>query len=196
MVVAARAIILTGYSDRLHTRSTGTREMSADGIALAACRRDARQHGNAVVAHQRHCPSALVATDAGYRPMLGSRNRHAWATPPGGFFNQRQDDPLAFGPYTQLKALAKQVRAGKARYDGSHYAGFDHCDAAEVDACTTYGKTYRQLGLAFPTVVGPRSSLSAGRDRRRYKTMRSSVPKLYVAGGLVATVMGCRARHL
>ena len=36
VVVAARAVILaTGYSDRLHTRSTGTREMSADGIALA-----------------------------------------------------------------------------------------------------------------------------------------------------------------
>jgi aspartate oxidase len=27
--------LATGYSDRLHTRSTGTREMSADGIALA-----------------------------------------------------------------------------------------------------------------------------------------------------------------
>jgi len=34
--VIARAVILaTGYSDRLHTRSTGTREMSADGIAMA-----------------------------------------------------------------------------------------------------------------------------------------------------------------
>jgi succinate dehydrogenase/fumarate reductase flavoprotein subunit len=36
VVVLARAVILaTGYSDRLYTRSTGTREMSGDGIALA-----------------------------------------------------------------------------------------------------------------------------------------------------------------
>src|SRR5437764_14495680 len=33
--VMARAVILaTGYSDRLHTRSTGTREMTADGVVL------------------------------------------------------------------------------------------------------------------------------------------------------------------
>ena len=34
--VQARAVVLaTGYSDRLHKRSTATREMSADGIAMA-----------------------------------------------------------------------------------------------------------------------------------------------------------------
>ncbi len=89
------------------------------------------------------------------------------------FFNQQQDDPLAFGPYTvQLKALAKQVRAGKARYDGGYYAGFDHCDAAEVDAYTTYGKTYRQLGLRFPEQLvetAVTAALPAGRDRRRHR---------------------------
>ena len=67
------------------------------------------------------------------------------------FFNQQQDDPLAYGPYTvQLKALAKQVHAGKARYDGGYYAGFDHCDPGEVEAYTSYGKGFRQLGLRFP----------------------------------------------
>jgi aspartate oxidase len=36
IVVRAPAVVLaTGYSDRLYTRSTGTREMSADGIAMA-----------------------------------------------------------------------------------------------------------------------------------------------------------------
>src|SRR3954465_15031564 len=35
LVVEARAVVMaTGYSDRLHKRSTGTREMSADGIAM------------------------------------------------------------------------------------------------------------------------------------------------------------------
>ena len=64
-------------------------------------------------------------------PMLGSEKSARMVNSAGEeFFNQQQDDPLAYGPYTvQLKALAKQVHAGKARYDGGYYAGFDHCDA-------------------------------------------------------------------
>ena len=64
------------------------------------------------------------------------------------FFNQQEDDPLAFGPYTvQLKHLVKQVRAGKARFDGGYYSGFDHVDPAEVDAYTTYAKLFKQLAF-------------------------------------------------
>ena len=65
-------------------------------------------------------------------PMLGSEKSARMVNSAGEeFFNQQQDDPLAYGPYTvQLKALAKQVHAGKARYDGGYYAGFDHCDRA------------------------------------------------------------------
>jgi succinate dehydrogenase/fumarate reductase flavoprotein subunit len=104
------------------------------------------------------------------------------------FFNQQQDDPLAFGPYTvQLKALAKQVRAGKARYEGGYFAGFDHCDAAEVDAYTTYGKTYRQLGLRFPEQLVETAVTSHYRQGGidvDTATMRSSVPGLYIAGGV------------
>lgn len=40
------------------------------------------------------------------------------------FFNQQVDAPIAYGPYTvQLKALARQIRAGKASYEGGYYAG-------------------------------------------------------------------------
>ena len=104
------------------------------------------------------------------------------------FFNQQNDDPLAFGPYTvQLKALAKQVHAGKARYDGGYYAGFDHCDAAEVEAYTTYGKTFRQLGLKFPDQLVETAVTSHYRQGGidvDTATMRSSIPGLYVAGGV------------
>ena len=122
-------------------------------------------------------------------PMLGSEKSARMVNSDGEeFFNQQQDDPLAFGPYTvQLKALAKQVHAGKARYDGGYFAGFDHCDAAEVDAYTTYGKSFRQLGLRFPQDAGRnrRSRRITGRaaSTSTRKTMRSSVPGLYVAGG-------------
>jgi succinate dehydrogenase/fumarate reductase flavoprotein subunit len=192
IVVAARAVILaTGYSDRLHIRSTGTREMSADGIALAwrvgatLVNMEMQWWHTNDIAH----PPSWQRMQVYPNPMLGSEKSARMVNAAGEeFFNQQQDDPLAFGPYTvQLKALAKQVRAGKARYDGGYYAGFDHCDAAEVDAYTTYGKTYRQLGLRFPEQLVETAVTSHYRQGGidvDTETMRSSVPGLYVAGGL------------
>jgi succinate dehydrogenase/fumarate reductase flavoprotein subunit len=122
-------------------------------------------------------------------PMLGSDKSARMVNSAGEeFFNQQQDDPLAYGPYTvQLKALARQVHAGKARYDGGYFAGFDHCDPREVDAYTTYGKSYRQLGLRFPEELVEAAVTAHYRQGGidvDTETMRSSVPGLYVAGGL------------
>ena len=155
VVVRARAVVLaTGYSDRLHQRSTGTREMSADGLAMAW-----RAGATMVNMEMQWWHTNDIADPPSWQrmqvypnPMLGSEKSARMVNSAGEeFFNQQNDDPLAFGPYTvQLKALVKQVHAGKARYDGGYYAGFDHCDANEVEAYTTYGKTFRQLGLKFP----------------------------------------------
>ena len=192
VVVLARAVILaTGYSDRLHTRSTGTREMSGDGIAMAW-----RLGATLVNLEMQWWHTNDIADPPSWQrmqvypnPMLGSEKSARMVNSAGEeFFNQQQDDPLAYGPYTvQLKALTKQVHAGKARYDGGYFAGFDHCDAAEVDAYTTYGKSYRQLGLRFPEDLVETAVTAhyrqGGIDVDTH-TMRSSVPGLYVAGGV------------
>jgi succinate dehydrogenase/fumarate reductase flavoprotein subunit len=192
VVVLARAVILaTGYSDRLHMRSTGTREMSGDGIAMAW-----RAGATLVNMEMQWWHTNDIADPPSWQrmqvypnPMLGSEKSARMVNSAGEeFFNQQQDDPLAYGPYTvQLKALAKQVHAGKARYDGGYFAGFDHCDAKEVDAYTTYGKSYRQLGLRFPQDLVETAVTAhyrqGGIDVDTH-TMRSSVPGLYVAGGL------------
>jgi succinate dehydrogenase/fumarate reductase flavoprotein subunit len=121
-------------------------------------------------------------------PMLGSEKSARMVNSAGEeFFNQQQDDPLAFGPYTvQLKELAKQVHAGKARYDGGYFAGFDHCDPAEVETYTTYAKIYHQLGLPFPQQMietAVTAHYRQGGIDVEVATMRSSVEGLYVAGG-------------
>src|SRR5262249_47978672 len=192
IVVLARAVILaTGYSDRLHARSTGTREMSGDGIAMA-------WRVGATLAHLEM--QWWHTNDAAYpptwqrmqvypNPMLGSEKSARMVNSLGNeFFNQQQDDPLAYGPYTvQLKALAKEVHAGRARYDGGYFAGFDHCDAAQGDAYTTYGKSFRQLGLRFPqdlVETAVTAHYRQGGIDVDTQTMASSVPGLYVAGGL------------
>jgi succinate dehydrogenase / fumarate reductase flavoprotein subunit len=191
-VVLARAVILaTGYSDRLHERSTGTREMSGDGIAMAwrvgatlANLEMQWWHTNDIAD-----PPTWQRMQVYPNPMLGSEKSARMINSAGEeFFNQQQDDPLAYGPYTvQLKALAKEVHAGKARYDGGYYAGFDHCDPREVEAYTSYGKGFRQLGLRFPedlVEAAVTAHYRQGGIDVETKTMRSSIPGLYVAGGL------------
>jgi succinate dehydrogenase/fumarate reductase flavoprotein subunit len=192
VVVLARAVILaTGYSDRLHARSTGTREMSGDGIAMAwrvgatlANLEMQWWHTNDVA-----YPPTWQRMQVYPNPMLGSEKSARMVNSQGTeFFNQQQDDPLAYGPYTvQLKALAKEVHAGRARYDGGYFAGFDHCDPAEVDAYTTYGKSFRQLGLRFPqdlVEAAVTAHYRQGGIDVDTQTMASSVPGLFVAGGL------------
>jgi succinate dehydrogenase/fumarate reductase flavoprotein subunit len=192
VVVLARAVILaTGYSDRLHARSTGTREMSGDGIAMAWRAGAAMTNLEMQWWHTNDIadPPAWQRMQVYPNPMLGSDKSARMVNSAGEeFFNQQQDDPLAYGPYTvQLKALARQVHAGKARYDGGYFAGFDHCDPREVDAYTTYGKSYRQLGLRFPEELVEAAVTAHYRQGGidvDTETMRSSVPGLYVAGGL------------
>ena len=190
--VLAKAVVLaTGYADRLYRRSTGTREMSADGIALAW-----RVGAHLVNLEMQWWHTNDVRYPANWQrmqvypnPMLGSwksaRNVNANGEV---FFNQQEDDPLAFGPYTvQLKRLVKQVRAGKARYDGGYYSGFDHVDPAEVDRYTTYAKLFKQLGLdvgrdLVETAVS--AHYRQGGLLVDPATMASTVPGLFVAGGV------------
>src|ERR1700744_459180 len=190
--VIARAVILaTGYSDRLHTRSTGTREMSGDGVALAWRAGATLLNLEMQWWHTNDMayPPSWQRMQIYPNPMLGSEKSARMVNAAGEeFFNQQQDDPLAFGPYTvQLKALVKQVRAGKAHYQGGYFAGFDNCDAAEVETYTTYGKTFRQLGLPFPAHLAE-TAVSAhyrqGGIDVDTATMCSSVPGLYAAGGV------------
>ena len=191
-VVLARAVVLaTGYSDRLHARSTGTREMSGDGIAMAWRAGAALANMEMQWWHTNDIadPPSWQRMQVYPNPMLGSDKSARMVNSAGDeFFNQQQDDPLAYGPYTvQLKALARQVHAGKARYDGGYYAGFDHCDPQEVEAYTTYGKGFRQLGLRFPEQLVEAAVTAHYRQGGidvDVKTMRSSVAGLYAAGGL------------
>jgi succinate dehydrogenase/fumarate reductase flavoprotein subunit len=192
VAVLARAVILaTGYSDRLYKRATGTREMAGDGIALA-WRAGARMvnlemqwwHTNDVA-----YPPSWQRMQIYPNPILGSDKSARMVNSAGEqFFDQQQDDPLAFGPYTvQLKALVKQVHAGKARYEGGYFAGFDHMDPREVEAYTTYAKPFKQQGLDVGKTLletAVTAHYRQGGIDVDTATMQSSVPGLYVAGGL------------
>lgn len=191
-VILARAVVMaTGYSDRLYKRSTGTREMSGDGIAMAwragasLVNLEMQWWHTNDVAH----PPAWQRVQIYPNPVLGSEHSARMVNAQGEeFFNQQIDDPMAFGPYTvQLKHLVKQVRAGKARYEGGYYAGFDHVDPKEIDAYTTYNKPFYQLGLdpgKGPIETAVTAHYRQGGILVDTLKMRSSIPGLYVAGGV------------
>ena len=117
IVVLARAVILaTGYSDRLHARSTGTREMSGDGIAMAwragaaspisKCSGGIRTT-SPIPRPGSACRSIPIPCSARKTPRAWSTRKARNSSISSGTIR------LAYGPYTvQLKALAKEVHAG------------------------------------------------------------------------------------
>jgi succinate dehydrogenase / fumarate reductase flavoprotein subunit len=190
--VTAKAVILaTGYADRMTVRSTATREMSGDGIALAY-----RVGAELVNLEMQwwhtsdvRYPQTWQRMQVYPNPILGSAHSARLYNSDGQvFFDQQADVPVAFAPYTiQLKRLALQVREGKARFDGGYFTGFSHIAPDEVEAYTQYGKVFAKLGqsLASDTLEAATSAhYRQGGILVDPATMESTVPGLYVAGGL------------
>lgn len=192
-VLQARAVVLaTGYSDRLHRRSTGTREMTCDGLVMAWRAGAALQNLEMQWWHTNDLatPAVWQRVQIYPNPILGAPGSARMVTAAHeDFFDQQRDDPMAFGPYClQLKALHKLVKKGAARYDGGYFSGFDNMPVSDVERYTSYAKAYHQLGMP-----GPHALLECG-VTAHYRQggvvvtdltrMRTDVPGLYVAGGL------------
>jgi succinate dehydrogenase/fumarate reductase flavoprotein subunit len=190
--VSAKAVILaTGYADRLYTRSTATREMSADGIALAW--RAGAELVNLEIQWWHTSDVRYPATWQRMRvypnPILGSAHSARLYNVDGEvFFDQQIDAPIAFAPYTiQMKRLARQVLAGKATFDGGYETGFTHIPPQEVAAYSHYTAVFARLGKSVATdtlEAAPSAHYRQGGLLVDPETMATTVPGLYVAGGL------------
>ncbi|MGH6967741.1 MAG: FAD-dependent oxidoreductase [Stellaceae bacterium] len=192
VAIAAPAVILaTGYADRLYPRSTATREMSADGIAMAW--RAGAELMNLEIqwwhTSDVRFPLCWQRTQVYPNPIIGSSHSARLYNGDGEvFFDQEADAPAAMGPYTlQLKCLAKQVLAGKARFDGGYYSGFTHVAPAAVAAYTDYAKAFAALGKS--TAADTLETACSAHYRQGGivvdpATMATRVPGLYVAGGV------------
>ncbi len=192
VAIESRAVILaTGYADRFYPRSTATREMSADGIAMAW--RAGAELMNLEI-HWWHTsdvrfPLCWQRTQVYPNPIIGSSHSARLYNGAGElFFDQEADAPVAMGPYTiQLKRLAKQVLAGKARFDGGYYSGFTHVAPGTVTAYTDYAKAFAAVGksVAADTLETACSAhYRQGGIVVDPATMATRVPGLYVAGGV------------
>ena len=190
--ISAPAVILaTGHSDRLAKRSTGTREQSADGIALAY--RAGAELANLEIQWWHTSDFAYPKTwqrmHVYPNPLVGTSETARMYNSDGElFFEQKTDAPLGLAPYaTQFKRLGEQVMKGKARFDGGYTTSYDHISPDVIKEYNYHAKGFDKMDLDVGTDK-VESAISwhcrQGGINVDPHTMESSISGLYIAGGV------------
>ena len=129
--IRAKSIILaTGHTNWISKRATGTREMAANGLAMAA--RVGAELQNLEIQWFHGSDSAYPASwmRLHHIPnrLVGSPHQAEMVNSEGEVY-MRNADFNASMPYTiQLKMLYQQVKQGKARWDGGSFTDYRHLD--------------------------------------------------------------------
>jgi succinate dehydrogenase / fumarate reductase flavoprotein subunit len=196
-VLAKSTVIATGHSDYLATRATATREQSADGIAMAL--RAGAELANLEVQwwHVSDMlePRAWMRVHLYPNPLIGTPETSRLYNSDGEmFYEQVTHSPGSSAPYVeQIRRLAREVEAGKARWDGGYYSGYDHIPSDVIKAYQHQAKVWSKLGL---DVGGDRLECGITWHMRQggievdAETMQTSLPGLFAAGGIGAHYLG------
>jgi succinate dehydrogenase flavoprotein subunit len=196
-IEAASVVLATGHSDYLATRSTGTREQSADGIAMAL--RIGAELANLEVQwwHTSDVgqPKAWMRFHLYPNPLMGTQETSRLYNSAGDmFYEQKTHSSGASAPYTeQIRRLAREVMAGRARWDGGYYSGYDHIAPEITRTYQHQAKVWSKLGLDVGKdriECGITLHMRQGGINVNAQTMETSVPGLYVAGGLGCHYLG------
>ena len=196
--IAAKSVILaTGHSDYLATRATGTREQSADGIAMAV--RVGADLANLEIQwwHVSDVlePRSWMRYHLYPNPLLGTQETSRLYNSKGEmFYEQKTHSPGASAPYfEQIRRLAREVMAGKARWDGGYFSGYDHIPAEITKAYQHQAKIWSKLGLDVGKdriECGITWHMRQGGINVNTERMETNLPGLYVAGGLGGHYLG------
>lgn len=197
LAIRAKAVLIcTGQADRLATRATGTRDQSADGIALAYRAGAELQnleiqwwHASDVV----H-PRAWMRLHVYPNPLLGTSETARMYNSRGEMFFTQKDTPYRKVCYVgQNRALYHQVKKGLARWDGGYYTGYDHIDPLVLKAYNHQVKAWDRLGLKVDEdrlECGITWHMRQGGIHLNPATMETTVPGLYAAGAVGGHFLG------
>jgi succinate dehydrogenase / fumarate reductase flavoprotein subunit len=196
-VIRAKAVVLaTGHSNYLSRRSTGTREGAANGWVLAYQAGARLQNLEMQWYHVSDVrkPDAWMRLHLYPNPLPGTKERAQLYNSQGEMFfdgNMYPENPV---PYiTQLKHLVKQVRAGKARFDGGYYTSYKHVEAEVMDKWLHQTEFFHKLELdplrdMFEN--GITWHMNVGGVHADGETLETGVAGLYVAGSVAALITG------
>ena len=193
--VRAKSIILaTGHTNWISKRATGTREMAANGLAMAA--RVGAELQNLEIqwfhASDSAYPASWMRLHHIPNRLVGSPHQAEMVNSEGEVY-LRNADFNASMPYTiQLKNLYQQVKQGKARWDGGNFVDYRHLDDDAKERLYNW-PFYERLGQDAsnqPLEVAPTWHMSAGGIRANIKTMETRVPGLFIAGPVGGHTLG------
>jgi succinate dehydrogenase/fumarate reductase flavoprotein subunit len=171
--------------------------MSADGVAMAV--RVGAELANLEI--QWWHTSDVLAPKAWMRfhlypnPLMGTKETSRLYNSRGEiFFEQKTHSPGAVAPYyEQIRRLAREVMAGKARWDGGYFSGYDHIPREITNAYQHQAKVWSKLGLDIGKdriECGITWHMRQGGINVNAERMETSLPGLYVAGGLGCHYLG------
>lgn len=195
--IHAKAVILaTGHSNYSSLRATGTRDGSASGWVMAY---EAGAELKNIEMQWYHAsdvayPATWMRLHLYPNPMPGTAHRSQLINSQGEMFydsNWMGDNPV---PYImQLKALAQQVMAGKARFDGGYFTNYTHLEPKVLDEYFYQSQFYNEIGLDPKVDMWENAitwHMNVGGVNVDGMTMESGVPGLLIAGSVGGLVTG------
>ena len=194
-VSAKATIVATGHTNWLSTRSTGTREMAANGLAMAA--RAGAELTNLEMqwfhASDNTEPDSWMRLHHYPNPLTGTDHRVAMVNRDGERYMTVEDYDTVM-PYTiQMKKLHEQVQQGKASWDGGSYADFSLVEPEVLKKYQYHWEFYEKLGKDMSKdrlECGITWHMSAGGIRANTENMKTKVPRLHIAGAVGGHMLG------
>ncbi len=194
-VVAKTTILATGHTNWLSTCATGTREMAANGLAMALGAGAELQNLEIQWYHASDMayPESWMRLHNYPNPLTGTPHQAVMVNEAGEPYMTIGDHDVIM-PYTvQVKELYKQVRAGKARWDGGNFTDFRLVEPEVLKTYQYHWEFYEKIGKDMgkdPLESAPTWHMSAGGVRADLSTMRTQVPRLYIAGAIGGHMLG------
>lgn len=196
-VRAGAVVLATGHSDWLAARSTGTREQSADGIAMVL--RAGGELANLEIqwwhVSDLAYPKSWMRLHIYPNPLIGTPETSRLYNAEGGlFYEQRSHSPGSSAPYVeQIRRLGREVQRGRARWDGGYFTGYDHIDPQVLKVTQHQIKVWSKLGLDVARdrlECGITWHMRQGGVLTDPATMATSLRGLLCPGGIGAHYLG------
>jgi succinate dehydrogenase/fumarate reductase flavoprotein subunit len=196
-IIRAKAVILaTGHSNHLSLRSTGTRDGSASGWVMTYEAGGKLQDIEMQWYHASDVayPATWMRLHMYPNPLPDTTHRNQLYNQEGEMFFDGNFFPYEPVPYIlQLKYLAKEVKAGRAKFDGGYFSSYAHVEPEVLDKYMYQTQFAKKVGLDLKSEPFENAiswHMNVGGSYVDGKTMESGVPGLLIAGSVSALVTG------